>query len=239
MKEGSLQLGSDGKQTVRLMSPSSSAECVNLFVHFYRGEMGRALSWRDRLDRTSNWAMTAAAAMLSVSLSSPNSHHAVLIFAMPIMALLLAIESRRYRFFDVYRNRIRTLERNYYAPLFSVDVEAEEADWKTRLSEDLRRPAFSVSMSQAISRRLRRTYCWIFLILLAAWLLKTLMVLQFETSQHRVVASFEAWLAELAIGPLNGGFTLLGVTTFYTWIAYATLSNRQIAGELSIGDVHV
>ena len=32
--------------------------------------------WRDRIDRTTNWAITGVAAMLSLSLSTPSSHQA-------------------------------------------------------------------------------------------------------------------------------------------------------------------
>ena len=39
-------------------------------VHYYRAEVARMSSWRDRLDRTSNWAITVVAALLSVSLST-------------------------------------------------------------------------------------------------------------------------------------------------------------------------
>ncbi|HKP86818.1 MAG TPA: DUF2270 domain-containing protein, partial [Blastocatellia bacterium] len=57
-------------------------EFVNALAHYYRGELSRMMSWRDRLDRTTNWAITGVGAMLSVSLSSPQSHHGVLLFAM-------------------------------------------------------------------------------------------------------------------------------------------------------------
>ena len=53
--------------------PTSSAEYVNSLSHYYRGELARMMSWRDRLDRTTNWAITGAGAMLSVSLSSPSA----------------------------------------------------------------------------------------------------------------------------------------------------------------------
>lgn len=75
--------------------------------------MARMMSWRDRLDRTTNWAITGVGAMLSLSLSSPQSHHGVLLFAMLLVFLLLFIESLRYRFFHVYRSRVRLIERNY------------------------------------------------------------------------------------------------------------------------------
>jgi uncharacterized membrane protein len=57
--------------------------------------------------------------MLSVSLSSSDSHHTVLLFAMLIVYILLVIEARRYRFFHVYRYRIRLLERHYFARIFA------------------------------------------------------------------------------------------------------------------------
>ena len=89
----------------------TSSEFVNTMSHFHRAEIARMAGWRDRLDRTSNWAITVVAAMLSVSLSTPNAHHGVLIFAMLLVLLLLSIEARRYRFFDVYRARVRKIER--------------------------------------------------------------------------------------------------------------------------------
>src|ERR1041385_2976611 len=99
--------------------PTSTTEFVNVMAHYYRGEMARMAGWRDRIDRTTNWAITVVAALLSVSLSTPTAHHGVLLFAMVLVFLLLSIESRRYRFFDVYRARVRRLERQYYARVFS------------------------------------------------------------------------------------------------------------------------
>lgn len=93
------------------VGPATSREAVTAVAHFYRGEISRMISWRDRLDVTTNWAIGAVAAMLSISLSSPDSHHAVLLFAMLIVYILLVIEARRYRFFHVYRCRVRMLER--------------------------------------------------------------------------------------------------------------------------------
>jgi uncharacterized membrane protein len=50
--------------------------------------MGRMSGWRDRIDRTTNWAITVAGAMLSVSLSTALSHHGVLLFATVFVLLL-------------------------------------------------------------------------------------------------------------------------------------------------------
>ena len=113
--------------------PTTSVEFINTLVHYYRGEIVRMAGWRDRLDRTSNWAITVVAAMLSVSLSTPNAHHGVLLFAMLLILLLLWIEARRYRFFDVYRARVRQIERNYFAEIFEPEPQLR-THWASRLA---------------------------------------------------------------------------------------------------------
>jgi hypothetical protein len=70
--------------------PATSTEIVNALAHFHRAEMGRMSDWRGRIDRTSNWAITVVAGMLSISLSTPSSHHGVLLFA---MLLVVAVSS--------------------------------------------------------------------------------------------------------------------------------------------------
>src|ERR1700680_1180703 len=92
--------------------PATSAEFINTLAHFHRAEIGRMAGWRDRIDRTTNWAITVVGGVLSLSLSTGTAHHGVLLFAMVLVLLLLLIEARRYRFFDVYRTRVRLLERN-------------------------------------------------------------------------------------------------------------------------------
>ena len=89
--------------------PSTPGELVTVVAHFHRAEIARMAGWRSRIDLTTNWAITVVAGMLSVSLSTPNAHHGVLLFAMVLVLLLLSIEARRYRFFDVYRTRVRRL----------------------------------------------------------------------------------------------------------------------------------
>src|ERR1044072_1681592 len=86
------------------LMPTTSTERVNILAHYHRAEDARMAGWRDRIDRTTNWAITVVGAMLSVSLSTPTAHHGVALFAMLLITLMLAIEARGYRFFDVYRS---------------------------------------------------------------------------------------------------------------------------------------
>ncbi len=219
--------------------PKTSSEYVTLVAHYYRAEMGRMSGWRDRIDRTTNWAITVAGAMLSVSLSTPTSHHGVLLFAMVLVLLLLVIESRRYRFFDVYRARVRRLERQYFARVFSGTGEGE-TEWLRALSDDLKKPVFLMQYGLAFSRRLRRNYIWMFLILLVAWLLKiSSPKLMPADEPGRFARSLSEWTDSAAIGPLPGWMVLVAVASFYCWIAYAALRRYAGEGELAIGDVHV
>lgn len=219
--------------------PSTSTEFINLIAHYHRAEIARMAGWRDRIDRTTNWAITVVAAMLSVSLSTPAAHHGVLIFAMVLILLLLVIEARRYRFFDVYRGRVRRLERNYFAQIFAPEPGTTD-EWVRSLGDDLRRPLFLVGRGQAISRRLRRNYCWMFLILLMAWLLKTTSAKSQDNAvQTELVHSVSEWAHNAAIGPLPGWLVIVAVALFYVWILYAVLRKTEGAGELAFGDVHV
>lgn len=225
-----------GSEIGRVYFPSSPSEFITLFAHFHRAEIARMAGWRDRIDRTTNWAITLVAAMLSVSLSTSNAHHSVLMFAMVLAFFLLMIESRRYRFFDVYRSRVRRLERNYYAKLFDPGLEAEE-DWQRIMAADLQTPTFVMSMADAVSRRLRRNYIWIFLILLGAWALKV----TFPSFSGEIPAalSFQDWVRNAGVGHVSGSIISVIIVAFYGWIVVAALRTHSRRGELAHGDAHV
>jgi uncharacterized membrane protein len=219
--------------------PTTPNEFITVIAHYYRGEIARMSGWRDRIDRTTNWAITVVGAMLSVSLSTPTAHHGVILFAMVLVLFLLVIESRRYRFFDVYRARVRSLERHYYAQVFSPAAEVE-SDWTYKLGNDLRQPTFLLSLERAISRRLRRNYCWMFLILLLAWWLKiTSPKLKPDGLQAEFAYSLSEWIRDASIGPLPGQIVIAIVLSFYGWILYTVLRRYKDEGELSYGEVHV
>jgi uncharacterized membrane protein len=219
--------------------PSTSGEQVTMLAHYHRAEMGRMASWRDRIDRTSNWAITVVAAMLSITLSTPNAHHGVLLFAMLLVILLLRIEARRYRFFDVYRSRVRQMERYYFAQIFSP-MKDFSANWQQILGETLREPRFRISYADAFSRRLRRNYFSMFFILLLAWVLKiSTPALQGEGTRMDLVASFREVVSNAALGPLSGWVILAAVGLFYLGLAYASWRRLDSEDEPGEGEVHV
>ena len=85
-------------------------------THFYRGEIGRMMVWRDRLDRTTNWAILGITGLITFSWKHPELSHFFLFFSNILLFLLLMIESRRYRIYDAYRARVRVLECHFILP---------------------------------------------------------------------------------------------------------------------------
>ena len=209
---------------------------VTALVHYYRGELSRMMSWRDRLDRTTNWAIGALAAMLSISLSSEEAHQSVLLFAMLLIHVLLFIEARRYRFYHVYRKRVRTLEREYFARLFAPAASGQHVDFAA-LGEDLRAPRFTISLMQALARRLRRNYGWIFLVVLLAWLVKTTSAV--ADGRARLVHSTHEFLANTAVAGIPGGAVIAGVALLYAWLLFVMIRFGISDEHLGPGQVHV
>jgi uncharacterized membrane protein len=237
--QGIQQAASGSQSLVAPPFPTSSGEFINTLAHFHRAEIARMAGWRDRIDRTTNWAITVVAGMLSVSLSTPTAHHGVLLFAMILVSLLLLIEARRYRFFDVYRARVRQLERNYFAQILAP-ISPADPEWARKLGQDLRDPQFLITLDTAISRRLRRNYIWMFFVLLLAWVIKiSTSSLHLEEPHSTSTQPLLSKVEGLAVGPVPGWAILLVVFVFYCGLVYATLRSHEDTGELAYGKVHV
>jgi uncharacterized membrane protein len=148
------------------------AEFNTAMVHFYRGELQRSNVWRTRLDTTTNWAVITAGATLSFVFSSPDNPH----FAIPINTILVSIflfmEARRFRYYEVWANRVRVLETGYFAPMLSHRTMPPDKEWADHISDDLVTPHFTISEWEAIGKRLRTNYLWIFILLALSWTLK-------------------------------------------------------------------
>lgn len=77
------------------MGPSGS------MAHLYRGEIHRMRFWRERLDRTTNWAIIILGTILTWTFSSESNPHYILLGGMVILGIFLFIEARRYRGYDI------------------------------------------------------------------------------------------------------------------------------------------
>ncbi|REJ78903.1 MAG: DUF2270 domain-containing protein [Acidobacteria bacterium] len=196
--------------------------------HFYRGEVSRSNTWRTRLDATTNWAVITAGATLSFVFSSADNPH----FAIPINSILVAIfllmEARRYRYYEVWANRVRVLETGYFAPMLSYRAIPPDKEWAEHVSGDLIDPHFTISEWEAIGRRLRSNYIWIFVLLALSWTLKVYLH-PFPTP------SFEVFLERAAVG-LAPGWLVISVGVVFNAIVFAfavgTLKLNQASSEV-------
>src|SRR4051812_26676478 len=85
--------------------------------HLYRGEVYRSTIWRTRLDQTTNWAVVTTGLAMSLTFSGPYASPLPLILVGLLVAVFLVLESRRYRYFSVWRARCRLMETDVYVPM--------------------------------------------------------------------------------------------------------------------------
>lgn len=151
-------------------TPLSRAEYITALAHFYRAEMHRSLVWRTRLDTTTNWAILATLAILTASLQNPAYAREALLMGMFSNVVFLLIEARRFRFFDVWRARVRMIEENFYGGILRRDQSSPDFRWGDHVADDLLCPRFHLTRLQAFRARLMRNFRFIFLFLLVAWI---------------------------------------------------------------------
>ncbi|HEV2761409.1 MAG TPA: DUF2270 domain-containing protein, partial [Pyrinomonadaceae bacterium] len=208
----------------RNLSPS---EFNTAMIHFYRGEVQRSNTWRNRLDTTTNWAVLTAGATLSFAFSAPSNPHFVILINSIVVAIFLFMEARRYRYYEIWSSRVRILETDYFAPMLAPDP-ARKDDWAVRLADDLMTPHFTISEWEALGRRLRRNYLWIFLLLAASWNLKVYV-------HPTPVRTFEEFIRRSAVGVVPGDMILLAGVLFNVGLlifALATVRLRDATGEV-------
>ena len=154
--------------------PLTRQEYISVLVHFYRGEVHRSTVWRQRLDATTNWAVLTTAGMLSLFLSDRNLEPMLLLLSNLIILCYLLIEARRFRYFEIYRARVRMLEENFLIPVLTRKLESPMVRWREQVAGDLDLPKFKTTLLEAVGFRLRRNYIYIFLIVLGGWIVKLL-----------------------------------------------------------------
>ena len=168
------------------MGPSSA------LAHLYRGELHRMKLWRERLDRTTNWAVLVLAGLLTWSFSNEANPHYVLLVGNLAVGLFLSIEARRYRAYDSWRSRVRSLQQNVWAPGLDPTRDLANERWREALAEDYARPTLKITTEEAVAHRLRRVYLPLFALLNGAWVLR--------------ITAFTgvAWPASASIGGIPG-----------------------------------
>jgi uncharacterized membrane protein len=206
----------------------SPAEINTAMVHFYRGEITRANTWRNRLDTTTNWAVLTAGATLSFAFGDRTSPHFVILINSVLVAFFLFMEARRYRYYEIWSSRVRVIETGYFAQLLAPNAESNDEEWAAMLASDLMTPHFTISEWEAVGRRLRRNYLWIFALLALAWNLKVYI--------HPYPAgTFDEFVSRAGVGLVSGPVVLIFGVIFNITIvvfALATVRLREATGEV-------
>ena len=174
---------------------------VNAMSHFYRGELARIMIWRQRLDVTTTWAITSTTTIIGVAFSFKDIPHIIFFFNLALVWIMLWIEARRYRFYDAFRGRVRMLESHFLVPMVSQNPRLLDGEWRRLVCEDLIMPSFKITRLEAIGRRMKRNYAFIFAIIMVAWTMK--IFIHTQTPIHSfgdfynalAVRELPAWLA--------------------------------------------
>ncbi len=170
----------------------------SIVAHLYRGEVDRAVNWRARLDSTTNWAVTIIAGILAYAFSNPDVSHSIILVAIGIGAVFLLIEARRFRRYDVWRSRVRSMQENLFANALDPSMGIEQRDWRRQLSEDYRNPEVKLPLRRALAHRLRRVYLPLLCGLALVWFLRLSGAGEPLLSAARV-AGAPGWVVVLAV----------------------------------------
>jgi uncharacterized membrane protein len=215
-------------------TPRLDSAYVTAMSHFYRGELGRIMAWRARLDPTTNWAITATSSIFTVAFSFESVPHLIFFFNLAIVWIMLWIEARRYRFYDTFRARVRMLEAHFLVPIVAQNSNLLQGDWQKLLCEDLLLPRFKISMFEAVGRRLKRNYAFIFMIILVAWVTKIFL------HARPSITSWSTFYQALAVGTSIPSWLVAGVFggTIVAVIGITIYIARHSSGEISEFGTH-
>ncbi|MEA3209182.1 MAG: hypothetical protein QOE70_2239 [Chthoniobacter sp.] len=207
---------------------------VTAMSHFYRGELGRIMSWRSRLDPTTNWAITSTSTIFTVAFSIETVPHIIFFFNIAIVWIMLWIEARRYRFYDAFRARVRMLEAHFLVPIVAQNTRLLQGEWQKLVCEDLLLPCFKISAFEAVGRRLKRNYVFIFMIILVAWVTKIFL------HARPPITSFRSFYQALAVGTSIPSWLVafVFVATFASVIGITVYISKNTAGEISEFGTH-
>jgi len=138
-------------------SPAARASCavrcelLTAMSHFYRGEMGRIMIWRQRLDTTTSWAITVTSTIFTVAFPSRRAAYHFLFQSRHRRDDALD-RGARYRFYDAFRARVRMLEAHFLVPIVANNTAMLHGEWQKLVCEDLLLPSFKISRFEAIGR---------------------------------------------------------------------------------------
>jgi uncharacterized membrane protein len=204
-----------------------ASEFTTAMVHLFRAEVARANVWRQRLDTTTNWAVVTTGASISLTFTESEISHIVVMLNLLLVTVFLLIEARRYRYYELWSSRVRLMETDFFAAML-VPPFHPSPDWAEVLAENLLLPHFPISTWEALGRRLRRNYLWIYVVVGFSWVAKLWLFPTMATSLDEV-------MNRASVGPITGQIILSGSLALFMAvivIALATIGLQHSSGEV-------
>jgi uncharacterized membrane protein len=213
--------------------PSAQAQYgaaeIGAIAHLYRGEMYRSKVWRTRLDTSTNWAVVTTGIAISATYSSAAASPLPMVLVSFLVGVFLIFEARRYRYFDVWRTRVRVMETCFFGPILRGQGMRMSNGWGEVLADDYADVHFHISVFEAAGRRLRRNYSWIFAVQIVSYWGKI------GIHPTPITSLQELWM-RTSVGPLPGQVVLLLGTVFY--IGLLALGIGTLPRQRAVGRVH-
>jgi len=165
---------------------------------------------------------------LSVAFSNAENSPLPLVLVALLDLVFLAIEARRYRYFDIWRTRVRLMEVSMDGPLLRLEGVRVDNGWNEALALTYERLHFHISFWEATEHRLRRNYSFLFLVQAVSYVAKICI-------HPTAVTSLDHLYQRAAIGPVPGEIVLIvGFLFHFGLIVVAILTLR---GQLAAGRV--
>lgn len=163
-------------------------ENKQVVAHLYRGEMNRLTVYRQRLDTTTNWAISLESVILVIYIDQQIGFDFIF-FPLIILLFLSFLEARRYRYFFTSAKRVQYLEVEYFGKqIFQKQQSIEIMTFIDNLM-DVR---LLIGLRQAWMIRFYRNYIWLYYISLVIMTYKY-MAMDFHT--HHLIFTIVMWMS--------------------------------------------
>lgn len=189
---------------------------LGIVQHFYRATVLHADVWRRRLDATTNWAVVTTAAIVTFAFSDVSHPHSALLFSIPFISLFILMESRRYQMYDMWRHRVRLLNRFFVAPALDCAHHLPPQRIDAELSAIAHQIGTSVprlGILDAIGYRIRRNYGFLFTAILIIWFIKI-------WSHPEPLEDASELIARADVGNIPGTFTFVMIALFAGFVSF-------------------
>lgn len=141
--------------------------------HYYRAEVYRETNWRNRLDTTTNWSIVVTAALLSFVFTNEVAPHSIIFVNYLLVWFFLYIESRRFRYYTLLRERTRIIEKRLLSQIFlGKSKKLDDTNWRERLAATFKHLKVPITRLESVAWRIRRNYSLIILLIFVSWLAK-------------------------------------------------------------------